>query len=48
MVLSCGVRARKALFYKVSAGSDFLSGSVVSKVVIFCENDVVKGKINAI
>ena len=29
--MSCGVRARKALFYKVSAGSDFLSGSVVSK-----------------
>ena len=27
-VLSCGVRARKALFYKDSAGSDFLSGSV--------------------
>ena len=27
-VLSCGVRACKALFYKASAGSDFLSGSV--------------------
>ena len=27
-VLSCGVRARKALFYMPSAGSDFLSGSV--------------------
>ena len=24
----CGVRARKALFYKASAGSNFLSGSV--------------------
>ena len=28
VVLSCGVRARKALFYKVFAGSAFLSGSV--------------------
>ncbi len=26
--MSCGVRVRGALFYKVSAGSDFLSGSV--------------------
>ena len=28
---SCGVRARKALFYKVFAGSYFLSGSVKNR-----------------
>ena len=31
VVLSCGVRARKALFYKVFAGSYFLSGSVKNR-----------------
>ena len=31
VVLSCGVRARKALFYKVFAGSCFLSGSVKNR-----------------
>ena len=31
VVLSCGVRARKALFYKVFAGSNFLSGSVKNR-----------------
>ena len=31
MVLSCGVRARKALFYKVFAGSYFLSGCVKNR-----------------
>ena len=39
--MSCGVRARGALFYKVFAGSDFLSGSV--KIVKFCGNGVVNG-----
>ena len=29
--MSCGVRARKALFYKVFAGSYFLSGSVKNR-----------------
>lgn len=40
VVLSCGVRARGVLFYKVSAGSDFLSGSV--KWCSFCGDGVVK------
>lgn len=31
VVLSCGVRARGALFYKVSAGSVFLSGNVKNR-----------------
>ena len=31
VVLSCGVRARKALFYKAFAGSYFLSGSVKNR-----------------
>lgn len=31
VVLSCGVRARKALFYKDFAGSYFLSGSVKNR-----------------
>ena len=29
--MSCGVRARKALFYKVFTGSYFLSGSVKNR-----------------
>lgn len=29
--MSCGVRTRKALFYKVFAGSYFLSGSVKNR-----------------
>ena len=43
--LSCGGRARGALFYKVSAGSDFLSGGV--KWCVFCENGVVNGVVEA-
>ena len=31
VVLFCGVRARGALFYKASAGSDFLFGSVKNR-----------------
>ena len=31
VVFSCGVRARKALFYKDFAGSYFLSGSVKNR-----------------
>ena len=40
VVLSCGVRTRKALFYKVFTGSYFLPGGV--KIVILKENGVVK------
>uniref|UniRef100_UPI0032089DC6 hypothetical protein n=1 Tax=Thomasclavelia spiroformis TaxID=29348 RepID=UPI0032089DC6 len=34
VVLSCGVRARKALFYKDFAGSYFLSGSVKNRLFL--------------
>ena len=44
MVLSCGVRARKALFYKVFAGLQVLAFCLgASKIVILKENGVVNG-----
>lgn len=42
MVLSCGVRARKALFYKVFTVFYFLSGSVKNRH--FYEKGVVGGQ----